>query len=82
MTLGNLIKKHRIAAGLTQVDLAEHVGAAQPTISNLESGRIPPSLALLSLLAIVLGITPQALGEAVLATWDARTGSRTTAART
>ena len=69
MTLGNLIKKYRLAAGLTQTDLAEYAGTSQPAISRIESGHAAGGpWATLGLLAGVLGIPPQELGEAVIAT--------------
>ena len=38
------VRQHRVAAGLTQAELAEHAGLAFETISRIESGREPPSL--------------------------------------
>ena len=68
MTLGTLIKKYRLAAGLTQTNLAEHTRTSQAAISKIESGWTTGGpWATLGLLAGVLGIPPQELGEAVLA---------------
>jgi transcriptional regulator with XRE-family HTH domain len=38
------VRQHRVAAGLTQAELAERAGLAFETISRVESGREPPSL--------------------------------------
>ncbi len=69
MTLGTLIKKYRGYRDLTQVTLAERVGTTQAHISRLESGHLTGGpWTTLGLLARVLGIPPEELGEAVLAT--------------
>ena len=48
---GKLIRFARIVRRLTQYELAERVGVAQPNISRLERGLISPSLATLVRLA-------------------------------
>jgi len=45
----------RIEQGMTQEELARKVGTPQPNIARLESGRRPPSLALLQRVAEALG---------------------------
>ena len=53
----------RIAAGLTQKQLAERMGTAQAAVARLESGTRLPSVDTLYRLAVILGvdftITPQ-----------------------
>ncbi len=44
----------RIERGITQEELARRVGTSQPNIARLESGRRPPSLALLQRVAEAL----------------------------
>lgn len=58
----------RLAAGLTQAELAGRIGTKQPAIARLESGAMPPSLDMLKRLARALNvrfeITPQETVEA------------------
>jgi transcriptional regulator with XRE-family HTH domain len=53
----------RVAAGLTQAELAERVGTRQPAIARLESGGAKPSFDMLMRLSSALNlrfeITPQ-----------------------
>ena len=61
----------RLAAGLSQAELAERVGTKQPAIARLESGSSEPSLAMLKRLAKALNvsfrITPAETIETVVA---------------
>ncbi len=47
MTIGEKIKNHRKACGLTQKQLAELTGTTQSTIANYENGNRQPALELL-----------------------------------
>jgi transcriptional regulator with XRE-family HTH domain len=47
----------RLAAGLSQRELAARLGTKQPAIARLESGQHPPRLSTLQHLADALGIT-------------------------
>jgi transcriptional regulator with XRE-family HTH domain len=47
----------RLAAGLTQEQLAERVGTKQPAIARLENGTGSPSLATLTQLAAALDVS-------------------------
>lgn len=49
------IRSERVAAGLRQVDLADAIGATQATISRIESGKSPATVADLVRIAIQLG---------------------------
>ena len=51
---GYQIARLRIARGLTQAQLAEMVGAHQPSIARIESGKSLPSLLFLERVASVL----------------------------
>ena len=42
---GKLLKDARLKAGLTQTELAERLGASQPVVARLESGRANPRIA-------------------------------------
>ena len=53
-TLGDQIRRARVAAGLTQVQLAERLGVAQPNVSAIERGD-RPTIQTLIRLADVLG---------------------------
>jgi len=54
-SIGNVIKAQRKAAGLSQVALAEAVGATRQTVIALEAERYAPSLELAFRIAHVLG---------------------------
>jgi transcriptional regulator with XRE-family HTH domain len=41
---GKTLKEARQRAGLTQVELAERLGASQPVVARLESGRANPRI--------------------------------------
>jgi transcriptional regulator with XRE-family HTH domain len=47
----------RLAAGLTQAELAARVGTKQPAIARLETGTKEPSLGMLTRLAKALDVT-------------------------
>lgn len=65
MDLGARMKQLREEQGLSQEDLAERVGTAQSTISQLEQGARNPSYRTLRSLADALGISVSyLLGEA------------------
>jgi transcriptional regulator with XRE-family HTH domain len=42
---GKTLKEARLRAGLTQTELAERLGASQPVVARLESGRANPRIA-------------------------------------
>jgi transcriptional regulator with XRE-family HTH domain len=52
------LRARRVTLGLTQLELAEEAGIAQPKISFLESGNRSPTLATMQKLAASLGVTP------------------------
>jgi transcriptional regulator with XRE-family HTH domain len=56
MSLSLQIRSLRLAEGLTQADLAERAGIAQPNLAAFESGARRPSLYTLGLLAEGLGV--------------------------
>lgn len=60
-TLVTKIKEARLAADLTQEDLAARVGVRRETILHLENGRYNPSLKLAMDIAAVLGKTVEEL---------------------
>jgi predicted ATPase/class 3 adenylate cyclase len=54
---GNLLRRHRLAAGLTQEELAERAGLSRRGIADLERGeRQPPRKDTVALLAEALGL--------------------------
>ena len=55
-TFGARIKRHRLAAGLTQRELADKVGVGVPHISKVEADREKPSDDLIIRLAGVFGV--------------------------
>lgn len=50
------LREARIAAKLTQDELAEKSGVTRRTISNLETGKTLPNIGLLFVLAAILGV--------------------------
>jgi len=54
-TVGDMIAKHRIAKGLTQLELAMTVGVSRPQVANIESGRHDPPVSKLRAYADALG---------------------------
>lgn len=61
MNTGELIRKYRKSAGLTQKELGEACGMSEPAIRNYELGNRTPSDAQVVRIAKELGIAPQAL---------------------
>jgi len=58
---GQALKKHRLAANLTQDDLAARVHLGRTSITNIENGRQHVSLFLFCQLAEAVGADPKAL---------------------
>lgn len=52
------IKAARLAAGLTQVQLAEKMGCSQQEIQRWETGRVSPTAKTLKKLAEAIGCNP------------------------
>jgi transcriptional regulator with XRE-family HTH domain len=55
-TLGQIIKKHREQAGLTQTGLAAVIKATQPQVADLENDKANPTLARLHQIAGAFGV--------------------------
>ena len=66
MKTGELIKKRRKAAGMTQVQLAEKCGITDSAIRNYELGNRMPSETQLQAIADALGVSPESLREVPL----------------
>lgn len=58
LTLGTTIKRLRMAAGLSQRELAEKLDVAPSYVSHLEANRREPSVQLLRKLATELSVPP------------------------
>lgn len=56
MTTGELIRQARMSAGLTQKELGNRAGIAEPTIGRYELGKLNPKPATLKKIAAALGI--------------------------
>jgi DNA-binding XRE family transcriptional regulator len=54
--LGARLRELRLAAGLTQAELARRTGIHRPNIARVEAGRHTPSLETLSRLAVAIGV--------------------------
>ncbi len=59
--LGQRIRELRLAAGLTQAELARRTGIHRPNIARVEAGRHTPSLETLSRLASAIGVPTTAV---------------------
>ncbi|HRW42500.1 MAG TPA: helix-turn-helix transcriptional regulator, partial [Microthrixaceae bacterium] len=59
--LGERIARLRVAAGMTQAELAHRVAISRVALSNLESGRNVPGERTITLLAGVFGLEPPEL---------------------
>jgi ribosome-binding protein aMBF1 (putative translation factor) len=57
--IARAVIKARIAAGLTQDQLAQLMGTTQPVIARLESGRARPSMSTLLRVAKATGTRPR-----------------------
>jgi transcriptional regulator with XRE-family HTH domain len=72
LVLGSVIERLRRQRAWTQAQLAENVGATQPVISRIESGRMQPDAFLYGKLAAAFGMSVQDLearvNEAIRAT--------------
>lgn len=59
--LGRRVRERRKAMGLTQEDLARHLGISRPALSRLEHDIVEPTTRMLNALAAALDTTPDAL---------------------
>ena len=57
MSIGRNITRYRIAAGLSQRELAERIGKTPSAVSQYESNRITPYINVIEKIADVLGVT-------------------------
>lgn len=64
--IGNIVKRQRRAAGLTQNDLAERLGVRQATVSSVEAGaggtKLSTLLDMLAALDLELTVAPRSSG--------------------
>jgi DNA-binding XRE family transcriptional regulator len=57
--LADLIRTHRVEAGLTQIELAQRLGIGGPRVCQWELGLHSPRLEVVVKMCEVLGISPQ-----------------------
>lgn len=62
--IGLNIKKHRVAANISQEELAAGIGADQAYVSRLEAGQLNPTVTTVEQVAIALKIEVKALFDA------------------
>jgi putative transcriptional regulator len=55
ISVGNRVKLARIEAGMTQQELAEHIGVTRQTIGLIEAERYNPTIQLCLLIAMATG---------------------------
>lgn len=58
VTLGRRMRELRVAAGLTQAELARRTGIHRPNIARVEAGRHTPSLETVARIAHAIGVSP------------------------
>ena len=78
MEISNQIKQRRIAAGISQEELAERIFISRQTLSNWETGKTQPDIETLTQLAQLFGVSTEYLiygqepvkeSDAVKRTW-------------
>ena len=52
--IGQAVRDHRVALGLSQVELATRAGMTQPALSRLEAGGVIPTIPLLERISAAL----------------------------
>ena len=57
MTIGDNIKRYRLAAGMSQGRLAELIGKTRPSVSLYESGKTVPPVYVIEKIADVLNVS-------------------------
>lgn len=60
-SIGTLIRRTRIAAGMTQMDVEEACGIPKPRLSRYENGHVVPTIGTVEVLAEALGVPPKTL---------------------
>ncbi len=68
VSLGQALREHRKARGLTLQQLADMCGLSQPFLSQLENGKAMPSLLALHQVAAALGTSAQVLLQPAVST--------------
>ena len=76
--IGKIIASHRREKGVTQEELAKHLGVSKPAVSKWESGQSYPDILLLPLLAAyfdisvdqLLGYEPQLTKQDIRKVWE------------
>ena len=61
MRIGDVIRKYRKKAGMTQEEMASRLGVTTPAVNKWENNNTLPDVALLSPIARLLGITTDEL---------------------
>ncbi len=59
--LGDNLKKIRTKKSITQIEISKKLGANRSFVSNLENGKTNPTLATITKLAQVLGVSANQL---------------------
>lgn len=61
MMIGDVIRKYRKEAGMTQEEMAQRIGVTAPAVNKWEKGSTQPDISLLAPIARLLGITTDTL---------------------
>lgn len=61
LAFGEVLARHRIAAGFDQRPFSRAVGISNSYLRKIEQGETSPTLVTLSKIAMILGVTPGAL---------------------
>ena len=70
MTIGEKIKKYRVAQNLSQKEVALRTGMSEPAIRNYELGNRTPSEKQIEKIALALNVSPFAISNPNLDSYD------------
>ena len=76
MLLGPMLRAKREALGLTQAEVADHLGVPQPQVSRFETGHRLPSSSLMAGLVTLLQLDATAAMAAVTASSQAAAAAK------
>ncbi len=74
MAFGQAVRRLRLQRGMTQAELAERLGLARTSVTNLEKGQQNPPLSLLPDMAAALGVNAVELVAAAAQDGDSAMG--------
>ena len=73
--LDNTVRRHRLAAEMTQQELADRLGVTRQSVLSIEKGKYTPSVALALRIAETFGVSVEALFQFKRSKSDDQRGS-------